>query len=346
MKTIKDVARLAGVSVSTVSRALNGQALVDEKTRQRVQECARELQYRPNAIAKGLKEGKTKTIAFLIPNIENLIYPSLAIAVETEARKHGYFVLFCNTQDDQAREREYVENLKNRFVDGFLFSTALAGEESRVIAELRQQGYPTVCLMRAPGGGEDSFVSANEEGARMGTAFLVEQGFTKIATITGRPSLQLYCQRLAGYEQAMAEHGLSTEDLIWSGVENGAENGYTCTLEKLKSGCVPQAIFAQSDPLAFGAMRAIQAAGLRVPEDISVLGYDDVSFAASYSPALTTVEQPLHRMGQEATRRLIAVIEGQAAPNQPVFQFPPRVIVRDSVRLKESAHQNKEELLP
>jgi len=347
MTTIKDVARMAGVSVSTVSRALNGQALVDEKTRERVQMCARELGYRPNVIAKGLKEGKTKTIAFLIPNIENLIYPSLAIAVETEARKHGYFVVFCNTQDDQAREREYVENLKNRFVDGFLFSTALAGEESRTILELRRQGYPTVCLMRAPGDGKDSFVSDNKEGARRGTSFLIENGFTNIATITGRPSLQLYRLRLEGYRQAMAEHGLQVEEnMVWSGVENGAEVGYACTLEKLRSGCVPQAIFAQSDPLAFGAMRAIQAAGLRVPEDISVLGYDDVSFAASYSPALTTVEQPLHRMGQEATRRLIAVIEGQAAPNQPVFQFPPRVIVRDSVRLKESAHQNKEELLP
>ena len=147
MVTLRDVANRAGVSVSTVSRALNGKSVVDEKTRDWVVQCAKELHYQPNVIAKGLKEGKTKTIAFLIPNIENQIYPSLAIAVETEARRHGYFVVFCNTQEDQEREREYVRNLQNRFVDGFLFSTALGGEESRTILELRREGCPTVCLL-------------------------------------------------------------------------------------------------------------------------------------------------------------------------------------------------------
>lgn len=335
MVTLKDVAQKAGVSVSTVSRALNGKSLVDEETRARVLSIAEELDYRPNIMAKGLKEGKTKTIAFLIPNIENQIYPSLAIAVETEARKHGYFVVFCNTQEDQNREWEYIQNLKNRFVDGFLFSTAVNGGESRALQELREQGYPVVCLMRAAPDGTDAFVSDNERGAYLGTSYLIQQGFTRIATITGRPRLELYQQRLRGYEQALCDHGLPVEpELVWSGVEEQSEKAYYCTLEKLRAGCVPQAIFAQSDPLAFDAMRALAHAGLRVPEDVSVLGYDNVPFAACYSPALTTVEQPLYEMGKAATRRLIAMIEGRMPTGNAAEIYPPRIILRDSVKCR------------
>lgn len=332
--TLKDVARRAGVSVSTVSRALNDKKLVEEKTRAMVLRCAEELDYHPNVIAKGLKEGKTKTIAFLIPNIENQIYPSLAIAVETEARKHGYFVLFCNTQDDQRREREYVENMKNRFVDGFLFATAMSGGESRTIYKLWEQNCPAVCLMRATPEGTNAFVSDNERGAYLGTSFLIENGFTKIATITGRSRLELYRQRLQGYERALLDHGLPVDpEMIWVGVEDQAEKAFHCTQEKLRQGCVPQAIFAQSDPLAFDAMRALAAEGLRVPEDVSVLGYDNVPFAACYSPALTTVEQPLYEMGQVATRRLISMIEGRFPIQNPPQYFAPQIILRNSVKL-------------
>jgi len=334
MATIKDVARLAGVSTSTVSRALSGKIPVDEKTRENVLRCINELKYQPNALAKGLKEGKTKTIAFLIPNIENQIYPSLAIAVETEARKHGYFVVFCNTQEDQARELDYVEKLKNRFVDGFIFSTALRGEESRTIQELREQDYPTVCLMRSTGDDTNTFVSDNEQGAFLGTSFLIANGFTRIATVTGRPQVLLYNQRLAGYRRALREHGLpEEEDLILHGVEGNTEKAYNCVLRYLTDKPAPQAIFAQSDPLAFDALRAASAAGLRVPEDISVLGYDNVPFTASFNPPLTTVEQPLYEMGRAATEQLIAMIEGRMPMKNQVRLFPPKVIIRDSVRL-------------
>lgn len=334
MATIKDVARLAGVSTSTVSRTLSGKIPVDEKTRENVLRCIKELKYQPNALAKGLKEGKTNTIAFLIPNIENQIYPSLAIAVETEARKHGYFVVFCNTQEDQAREQDYVEKLKNRFVDGFLFSTALRGEESGTILELQKQDYPCVCLMRSRADEPNSFVSDNELGSYLGTAFLIDNGFTRIATVTGRSKILLYNQRLAGYRRALREHGLpEDEDLILYGVEGNTEKAYRCVLECLTGKQAPQAIFAQSDPLAFDALRAAAAAGLRVPEDISVLGYDNVPFAASFTPALTTVEQPLYEMGRAATEQLIAMIEGRLPMENQARLFPPRVIVRDSVKL-------------
>ncbi|MCI8398860.1 MAG: LacI family transcriptional regulator [Oscillibacter sp.] len=332
MATIKDVAKMAGVSPSTVSRTLSGKIPVDSETRERVMNCVRQLDYRPNVIAKGLREGKTRAIAFLLPNIENQIYPSLAIAVEAEARRHGYFVFFCNTQDDPQRELDYVEKLKSRFVDGFIFSTAAS--DSPTILQLRRQEYPVVCLMRATADGVNAFVSNNEQGAYLGVSFLIENGFTRIATITGRPSLELYKQRLQGYCRALEDHGLPLDPaLIWSGVDGQCEKAFHCTREHLLAGPPPEVIFAQSDPLAFDAMRAAGSLGLRVPEDLSVLGYDNVPLAACYTPPLTTVEQPLHEMGKAAVQRLISMIEGDIPLESPATQFSANIIIRGSVKL-------------
>ena len=335
MTTIKDVARMAGVSTSTVSRALSGKIPLSEATKENVLQCIKALNYQPNALAKGLKEGKSKTIAFVIPNIENLIYPTLAIAVETEARKNGYFVLFCNTQEDQAREQDYVDKLKNHFVDGFIFSTALAGTESNTILELKKEGYPTVCLMRATNDQTDTIISDNEYGAYSGVSFLIKNGFRNIATITGRSSILLYNERLSGYKRALQEFDIPLDQsLIWSGVEGETEKAFHCVLDNLQAGIIPDAIFAQSDPMAFDAMKAIAAAGLKVPDDISVLGFDNVPFASNYIPALTTVEQPLYDMGIEATQRLIDIIEQREEQASDLRVFPPKLIVRDSVKLK------------
>lgn len=337
MATIKDVARLAGVSVSTVSRAISGKIPVDANTKKKVMRCIHELNYQPNAIAKGLKEGKTNTIAFFIPNIENQIYPTLAIAVETEARERGYFVVFCNTQEIQEREQMYVEKLKSRFVDGFIFSTALLEGKSRAITALRREGYPVVCLMRSTEDTVNTFMSDNERGAYLGTTFLIEQGFTRIATITGRSELDLYNRRLEGYKRALREHGLAADpSLIWVGVSEGQEKAFNCVSDHLRRGILPEAIFAQSDPLAFEAMQAISAAGFNVPGDISVLGYDNVSFASCYTPPLTTVEQPLYEMGRMAASRLIDIIEGKVPAENSVQYFLPRLIVRGSVKLAKS----------
>lgn len=333
MVTIKDVARMAGVSTSTVSRTLSGKIPVDESTKSRVLACVKELGYRPNTLAKGLKEGKTNTIAFLIPNIDNPIYPTLAIAVETEARRHGYFVLLCNTQEDQAREQDYVEKLKGRSVDGFIFSTALTGENSQTIMDLKKELYPTVCLMRTTQDNTDSIITDSVEGAYLGTNYLIERGHKKIVTITGRRQMLLYCERTEGYIKAMRHHNLPVDDsLIWSAVEDGIEKAYNCVYKFLSDGNIPQAIFAQSDPLAFDAMRAIYDFGLTIPGDISVLGFDDVSFSRKYNPPLSTVAQPLYKMGTEAAKKLINIIEGREAMHSPPSVYTPTLIERGSIR--------------
>lgn len=338
MSTIKDVAKMAGVSPSTVSRTLSGKATVEDHTRRRVLECVEALKYQPNTLARGLKQGKTNTIAFIIPDIENQIYATLAIAVETEARKMGYFVLLCNTNENKKAERDYVEKLKMRAVDGFIFSTALA-QDNGCIAELQEEGIPAVCLVRAYNREENAFVVDNVMGARQAVDFLLDHGFQRIATVTGDPRLLLYQERMQGFREAMQARGMSWDaSMVWQEIQKGPDKVYYCVKEHLqRMEQFPQAIFAQSDVLAVGTIRAIHEMGLQVPEDISVIGFDDMSMAQHYIPALTTVRQPFYEMGQAAARELIAIIEKKAEPCRTFEAFSTQVVIRDSVRLRKTS---------
>lgn len=330
MVTIRDVAKAADVSLSTVSRVLNNSAKVDEPAKSRVLEAVSQLGYRPNVLAKALKEGKTNTIAFVIPNMENMIYPTLAIAVEEEARAHGYFVLFANTREDFQREAEYISRLKGSSVDGFLFSTGFAGKESREILALEEAHFPTVCLMREVEG-VSSVVSENYQGAYLGTKYLLEQGHREIAVLHGRLNVALYKQRLAGHLDALKDAGIPIrESYIWSAVDGNSQRAAPCVLAQLEAGNIPQAIFALSDPLAIETIVAAGRFGLQVPKDISILGFDNMVSADHYD--LTTIEQPLHKMAQAATRKLIAMIQKKNAVESTTQVFPTQLIVRGSVR--------------
>ena len=346
MSTIRDVARLANVSISTVSRVMNNTAPVEEETRQRVMDAVQVTGYKASAIAKALKSGRTNTIAFVIPNLVNMIYPSLAITVENEAQKYGYFVLFCNTQEEQAKEKGYVEKLKGDFVDGFLFSTALAGGESAEIYKLRREGVPVVCLMRETGDPRDSVVSDNLEGGYLAAKYLLDRGFREIAVVCGRQNLALYGQRLAGYKKALAEYGVPfNPSICLEGVKDGRENGSECILSYYKKyNRIPEAIFASSDPLAFDVMITLNRLGCSIPRDVSVIGFDNVPFAENYY--LTTVEQKLYEMARAATRQLIAIIEKREPPDQPQQVFPVRVVERQSVRAADGRDENKELHIP
>lgn len=331
MATIKDVAKHAGVSQSTVSRVLNNTVFVEPETKEKILNSIRELGYRPNMLAKALKEGKTKTIAFIIPNLENMIYPTLAITVEAEARKRGYFVLFCNTFEDAGRENDYINKLRGQAVDGFLFSTGLMGKESEIILQLKRENYPVVCLMRETDDPTDSFVSENEAGGYMAARYLLEKGHRKIATITGRRNLMLYSQRLAGFTRALKEWGIPVEpSMIWDGVDEWKESAQACVTEHLKGGEIPEAIFAQSDPLAFDTIITLNQMGYQVPEDVSVIGFDNIFYSNNFN--LTTIEQPLEQMAVDSINRLIDLIDKKAQPHQPLVTYPVRVVERKTVK--------------
>ncbi|QAT48781.1 LacI family transcriptional regulator [Caproiciproducens sp. NJN-50] len=329
MVTLKDVAKLAGVSPCTVSRVLSRKAPVQEKTRQRVLESIKELNYFPNLSARALKEGKTKTIGFFIPNLQNLIYPILAVAIQAEAWKHGYSVIFCDTQESQKIEKEYVEKLKGTAVDGFIFSTSLVGKNSRTILSLKEEGYPVVSIMRDNDVTTNTFVSDNKYGGYLAARYLIEKGHRNIATVYGNPLLALYPQRTEGFYEGLARSGMEPNpDLAWQCDCKQKYEVQRLVAQKLKEGYRPDAIFAQSDPIAIDVKIAITSFGLKVPQDIAVIGFDNVGYSENFD--LTTVEQPFIQIANDATAHLIDILEQRASPVQPEKVYPVRIIERGS----------------
>lgn len=326
------MAKRAGVSPSTVSRALSGRVPVDKETKERVMEAVRVLNYKPNVLAKGLKEGKTNTIGLIVPNICNPVFPAVARGVEDVAREHGFTVILCNTDENIEAEKDYVEKLQKRWVDGFIFATAR--EESHHILELKEQGFPVVLVVRHMAQAVDAVVIDNYKSSLEAVRYLVNTGHRRICIVNGDTSLTLYRERFEGYRHALEAAGLGMESDLVLDVAGRDDNGYGAVMAMLKKGVLPDAVFATSDPKAIGAIRAIKDYGLRVPEDVSVVGFDDLDISAFLDPPLTTVSQPLYEMGARAAQRLISLINGEK-PDQPQMELvQAKLVIRKSVKVR------------
>ena len=327
MATIKDVAKLAGVSPSTVSRALSGKVPVDKETKRRVVEAVKALDYKPNVIAKALKEGRSNTIGLILPNIRNPIFPTVARGVEDVARQRGYTVILCNTDEDREVELDYIDKLKNRWVDGFIFATA--GKDAEHILELKSDGVPVVLLVRNIEYKVDAVVIDNFKAAYRGTEYLIDLGYKKIAFINGDPQLSLYKERLAGYKSVLQKHHISLDDnLIVQDVED-MEDAYAATHDLLDKGIIPDAIFATSDPKAYGVMRALRDKGFVIPKDIAIMGFDNLDMSKFMNPSLTAISQPWYDMGVAAMERLIHLIENKNEKPR-VDVFDTHIVRRES----------------
>nr|PZN10300.1 MAG: LacI family transcriptional regulator [Caldicoprobacter oshimai] len=333
MATIKDVAKRAGVSPSTVSRALSGKVPVDKETRERVMEAVRALNYKPNILAKGLKEGRTNTVGLIVPNICNPVFPAVARGVEDVAREHGFTVILCNTDEDIEAEKDYVEKLQKRWVDGFIFATAR--EESQHIFELKEKGFPVVLVVRHMDQAVDAVVIDNYKSSFEAVKYLINTGHRRICIINGDTSLTLYKERFEGYRHALQAAGLPIMPELVLDVAGRDDNGYGAVTAMLKKGILPDAVFATSDPRAIGAIRAIKDCGLSVPGDISVVGFDDLDISAFLDPPLTTVSQPLYEMGARAARRLIDMINGEKSGQPKVELVEANLVIRKSVKVRE-----------
>ncbi|MBM7581620.1 LacI family transcriptional regulator [Caldicoprobacter guelmensis] len=332
MATIKDVARRAGVSPSTVSRALSGRVPVDKETKERVMEAVRALNYKPNVLAKGLKEGKTNTIGLIVPNICNPVFPAVARGVEDVARERGFTVILCNTDENIEAEKDYVEKLQKRWVDGFIFATAR--EESHHILELKEKGFPVVLVVRHMAEVVDAVVIDNYKSSLEAVRYLISTGHRRICIVNGDTSLTLYRERFEGYRHALEAAGLGMEPDLVLDAAGRDDNGYGAVMAMLKKGVLPDAVFATSDPKAIGAIRAIKDYGLRVPEDVSVVGFDDLDISAFLDPPLTTVSQPLYEMGARAAQRLISLINGEK-PDKPQMELvQAKLVIRKSVKVR------------
>jgi len=328
MVTLREVAKEAGVSISTISRTLSGNIPVNEETKLRVMEAVKKLNYRQNVLAKSLKEGRTNTLALIIPNIRNPIFPAVAKGVEDTARKYGYSVILSNTNEDIEQEKEYIEKLSRRWVDGFIIATGTA--ERDYIKELKEQNIQTVIMIRSLGPEWNTVIADNKQGGYQGMNYLLGKGHKHIALILGSLNIQLYQDRFQGCLDALNEHGMKIGPAFTAQGASGIEGGYDAMKQILQNKALPTAVFCTSDPMALGAMRAIREEGLVIPDDISVLGFDGLDISSMVSPSLTTVRQPLYEIGVKSAEIIINNIKNNMENSErqkPVLEILPVTIV-------------------
>jgi LacI family transcriptional regulator len=334
---VEDVARRAGVSTATISRALNGGGPMTEATRERALRAAQALDYHPNGLARGLRCLKTDTIGLVVPDLENPFFPTLVKGVEHAASARGWNVILGNTDEDSEREERLVRTLVERKIDGLILCPA--GGSHAYLARYAKRGLPMVAVNRIlstpslPSVTADSF-----QGAYAAARHLLERGRTPLGLILGTPGLSTTESRLAGCRQAVRDLGLS-EDLLVLAVGYGRmAQGYKAALECLDQDPRPRALFAFNNLMAEAALMAVHALGIRCPEEVSLFGFDDFRSAAALSPPLSVVEQDPEGMGAKAVEILAQVIE-TGRPSRLHTLLPTRLVIRASCGCSPEAQE-------
>ncbi|WP_407313328.1 LacI family DNA-binding transcriptional regulator [Desulfosporosinus sp. SB140] len=329
MATIRDVARLAGVSVATVSRVINQKDLVNPETAGQVLKAIEQLQYVPNAVARGLAGKRMGIIALILPDILNPFFPALARGVEDVAHKQGLTVILGNSDDLGLKESSYIKVLKKKYVDGFIFASNTIREED-VIA-LRREGIPIVLLDRGLTTTACPIIrSNNREGAKLAVQHLLDQGCQRIAHIYGPQEFITARERLLGYEDIIGESQGFSPSLMVPG-HFDIESGRKGVAQLLARHPDIDGIFAGNDLMAVGALKALHERGIRVPEQVKVCGFDGIGLTEITEPELTTVAQPIYEMGGLATRILLDEIESGISENT-IMELDVTLVSRKSTQ--------------
>jgi LacI family transcriptional regulator len=328
--TLREVAALAGVHPATASRALNLETrlLVREDTARRVLEAAETLGYRPNPVARSLRTRRSHTVGVLIPDLTNPLFPPIVRGIEDRLAAAGYVALIGNTDGDDERERMVYERMRARHVDGFVLATAHLDSPVLPGAEL---DMPVVLVNRVAEDHSLPSVSVdNERGMRMSVDHLAGLGHRRIAHIAGPQDLSTGRSRQRGFVAAMQAHGLATDPaLTVTAKAFSIEEGLRCCRALLERDGAATAIAAGNDMLAVGCYAALEEAGLRCPEDISVVGFNNMPFIGRLRPPLTTISFPHYQVGTEAAQLLLERIAGRNGPVK-VLYLAPELVVRGS----------------
>jgi LacI family transcriptional regulator len=333
--TLKDIARELNISVSTVSRALRDSYEINSETKRLVMECAARLHYRPNPIALSLKGSSSKAIAVIVPQIANYYFSQAINGIEEVANNRGYDVLIFQTHETYAREVANLRQAVARRVDGLLIS--LSSETSNIshLQELLQQGMPIVQFDRVSAElNTPRVVADNFGGAFAATEHMIKTGRRRIAHLTIQPWLSITKERLAGYRAALEQNGLPyDESLVRFGTFGPDEVGPLVD-ELLALSPRPDAFFTASDRLAVGCLAALRQRYLSIPDDISLVGFTNLTVADMLSPSLSTVMQPALEIGQVAVGRLLDLIERKHRAEPPsTVTIPTSMVLRDSSQL-------------
>jgi len=308
--TISDVARLAGVAPSTVSAVLNGTARVSPQKTARVARATRALDYRPNKLGRSLRFGRSRVIGIVVPDITNPFYPEMFRDIEKAATEKGYSVILCDSANDPKRERNHLETLYARRVDGVLVACA----DSRTSYDwLASRDFPIVFFERIPFAGQFAAVSTDHKGAaKLATEHFISLGHTRIAFLITRLSLSSNSARLEGFRQAMQERAIPVRSDYLLTQLRGVEGGYKSGLRLLDLAERPTAILCSNSALLLGLVRALGERGVHCPAEISLMGFDHTMWTENFTPPLTTLAQPTSAIAHQAIRLLLSRIEREA----------------------------------
>lgn len=324
--SIKKIAELAGVSTATVSKVLNDKdQSISDATRQRVLSIVEKEGYIPNGIAKSLRMKNTKTIGIIMPDVMNLFFSELARGAEDAAERKGYSVILCNSDNKESKEEKYIQILHEKMVDGII----LTASESSVKKSLERRNIPMVLLDRDIDieGEIGRIIVDNEEGSYNATKYLIEKGCQNIGFISSNKINKSSGQRLNGYEKAILESGLKLDKDRMFLQNYTIETGYKGTVSIIEKTKI-DGIICGNDLIAIGSIKALKERQINVPEEIKVIGFDDISISKYMDPPLTTVRQPIYQMGEEAVKMLINIIDKKKMEMSKVLKT--ELIVRES----------------
>lgn len=320
---IKDVAKRANVSISTVSNVLNGSKMVSSGLQERVMQAVNELNYEVNLVARGLKSGKTNTVAVIVPSITSVFFPPLLKSIQMAADKEGYIINVFGTLGDLEKEKKYIQTLKSQWIDGILLSSCIdtsdkkAGKYIEYLSNLNVNGspIPLICLESAIASTLDAVIVDDMNGLKTATEHLLSLGRRSIAYIAAPISFSMGKSRKDGYLTALASHRMPINDQLIIEGDYSPSSGYQCMKALLERGETIDAVAAGNDQMAIGAMRAIMDAGLSIPGDIAVIGYNDNFPASLVQPPLSTIHVPKEDMGKTAFELFLRRLQNPDAPH-------------------------------
>jgi LacI family transcriptional regulator len=306
--TIRDVARLAGVSSATVSAVINGKDCVSPRMLKRVQDAMRALDYHPDHMARSLKTGRSKVVGMVIPDLTNPFFVELMCGVEETARKTGYSVIFSSSNEDPAQERDNLAMLYSQRVGGVVLACS---DGHAAYDRMTMRRFPIVFIDRLPLGGFSgkAVIVDNVGAAYEATRHLIELGHSDIAIIAPPTELSNGPARIEGFRKAMQEAHLPIRDRYFQRGDYSLESGYRCGMELLRMASPPTAIFSGNNKMTLGLMQALSESGVACPEFISVVSFDDFPWTDHFQPRLTAISQPSHEMGRQALLLLIAAMD-------------------------------------
>lgn len=341
MTTLSDIAKDLKVSAVTVSKVLRNQGRISLRTRARVLQRAKELNYQPNLVARSLVTRRTYTIGLLLPDFTHPFFAEIAKAIAETVRPRGYHVIISYFEEDPALERMEADSLLSRRVDGLILASSQLPGKLELFNQLRMRKLPFVLIDRPIDGVRASFVGVdNDAVGRLATTHLIRQGRRRIAHLRG-PKIGLATKRLNGYLIALKKHKMKAPAnyVVDAGFQD--HTGYEAMKQLLQVSPLPDGVFCYNDPVAIGAMKALLEAGLRVPEDVAVVGAGNVHYSDALAVPLTTIDQKTREIGARAAGLLLEQIESKRPPRAATILFVPELVPRKSTQRQECTPVNR-----